>query len=72
MLSISTVEKIMLLDEDTCGKYEAGRPPEFGPSLLERVTLMDHPWRTLLYELLLEPVVQVFRLARDFVYSIYT
>ena len=31
---------------------------------------MEHPSRTLLYELLLEPVVRLFRLAWDFVYSI--
>jgi hypothetical protein len=31
---------------------------------------MEHPCRTLLYELLLEPIVLLFRLAWDFVYSI--
>ena len=29
---------------------------------------MDHPYRPLFYELLLEPVVRAFRLALDFVY----
>jgi hypothetical protein len=29
---------------------------------------MDHPYRTLFYELLFEPIARVFRLAWDFVY----